>query len=114
MAFHFRLAGRLHRLAVVALLAALLGTSSLAALEPADVTSRVSAIVVEVLGVDAPRVTPDARLREDLGATKTDVDEIIRGLEAQFSLEISDEEAPKMITVGDAIQYVLNNAGDPN
>ena len=63
-------------------------------------------IIVELLGVDKAKVTPEARFREDLEADSLDLVELIMAFEDEFSGEISDEEAQKISTVGDAIKYI--------
>ncbi|PZN05303.1 MULTISPECIES: acyl carrier protein [Thermaerobacter] len=67
---------------------------------------RVKAIIVEQLGVDEASVTPEARFIEDLGADSLDIVELIMALEEEFDLEIPDEDAEKIATVGDAVQYI--------
>ena len=67
---------------------------------------RVRAIIVEQLGVDEASVTPEARFIEDLGADSLDIVELIMALEEEFDLEIPDEDAEKIATVGDAVQYI--------
>ncbi|HEY8414318.1 MAG TPA: acyl carrier protein [Thermaerobacter sp.] len=67
---------------------------------------RVREIIVEQLGVDEASVTPEARFIDDLGADSLDIVELIMALEEEFDLEIPDEEAEKIVTVGDAIQYI--------
>ncbi|ADU51063.1 acyl carrier protein [Thermaerobacter marianensis DSM 12885] len=67
---------------------------------------RVKAIIVEQLGVDEDSVTPEARFIEDLGADSLDIVELIMALEEEFDLEIPDEDAEKIATVGDAVQYI--------
>ncbi|MEL6151652.1 MAG: acyl carrier protein [Chloroflexota bacterium] len=69
---------------------------------------RITDIVVELLGVDADRVVPDARFREDLEADSLDLVELIMAFEEEFGGEISDEDAQQINTVGDAIQYIQN------
>lgn len=73
----------------------------------ADATfDRVKKIVVELLGVDEARVVPDARFREDLEADSLDLVELIMAFEEEFGGEISDEEAQKITTVGQAVTYI--------
>jgi acyl carrier protein len=74
-----------------------------------DIQDRITNIVVELLGVDAERVTPSARFREDLEADSLDLVELIMAFEEEFGGEISDEDAQQINTVGDAIQYIENH-----
>ena len=71
-----------------------------------NVNERITSIVVDVLGVDEDRVSPDARFREDLEADSLDLVELIMQLEEEFDAEISDEDAQKIETVGQVIDYV--------
>lgn len=71
-----------------------------------DILDKVKAVVVEKLGVEADQVTPEARFIEDLGADSLDIVELVMGLEDEFGLEISDEEAENIRTVGDAIKFI--------
>jgi acyl carrier protein len=66
----------------------------------------VKAIIVEVLGVDPEKVTPEASFREDLEADSLDLVELIMAFEDKFGGEISDEEAQQITTVGEAVAYV--------
>ncbi|HEX6512207.1 MAG TPA: acyl carrier protein [Chloroflexota bacterium] len=72
----------------------------------ADVYDRMKKIIVEQLGVDEADVTPQASFVEDLNADSLDLVELIMSLEEEFNLEISDEDAEKIHTVGDALEYV--------
>jgi acyl carrier protein len=72
----------------------------------ADTFERVKKIIVDLLGVEPERVTPDARFREDLEADSLDLVELIMAVEEEFQGEISDEEAQKLRTVGEAVAYV--------
>jgi acyl carrier protein len=72
----------------------------------ASVEERIQGIIVELLGVEPEKVVPEARFREDLEADSLDLVELIMGFEEEFGGEISDEEAQKITTVGEAIQYV--------
>lgn len=72
----------------------------------ADVLERVTKIIVDRLGVDETEVTPAASFKEDLGADSLDVVELVMQLEDEFEMEISDEEAEKISTVGDAVTYI--------
>ncbi len=68
--------------------------------------ARVRDIIVELLGVDEEQVTIDARFREDLEADSLDLVELIMAFEEEFEGEISDEEAQKITTVGEAVRYI--------
>ena len=72
----------------------------------ATVEERVKNIIVEQLGVDAAQVTPDTSFVEDLGADSLDTVELVMAFEEEFDIEIPDEEAEKMSTVGDAISHL--------
>ncbi len=67
---------------------------------------RVKAIVVEQLGVAEAEVTPEASFVEDLGADSLDVVELVMALEEEFDVEIPDEDAEKIVTVGEAVKYL--------
>ena len=71
-----------------------------------DTQERVSVIIVDLLGVDEYQVVPDARFREDLEADSLDLVELIMAFEEEFEGEISDEEAQKITTVGEAVVYI--------
>ena len=71
-----------------------------------DVYDRMKKIIVEQLGVDDADVTQQASFVEDLNADSLDLVELIMSLEEEFNLEISDEDAEKIHTVGDALEYV--------
>ena len=70
------------------------------------VEQRVKEIIVEQLGVDPEQVTTEASFVEDLGADSLDTVELVMALEEEFHLEIPDEDAEKIATVGDAIEYI--------
>jgi acyl carrier protein len=72
---------------------------------------KVKEIIVEQLGVSADQVKPEARFIDDLGADSLDTVELIMALEEEFGVEIPDEDAEKMITVGDALNYLKEHAG---
>jgi acyl carrier protein len=63
-------------------------------------------IVVDLLGVDEAKVTMEARFREELEADSLDLVELIMAFEDKFGAEISDEDAQKIATVGDAVKYI--------
>ncbi|HBN95624.1 MAG TPA: acyl carrier protein [Firmicutes bacterium] len=67
---------------------------------------KVKTIVVEQLGISYGDVTPDASFVEDLGADSLDVVELVMALEEEFDLKISDEQAAKIATVRDAVEYI--------
>lgn len=71
-----------------------------------DTLNRVRAIIVDLLGVDEDQVVPEARFREDLEADSLDLVELIMAFEEEFEGEISDEEAQKITTVGEAVNYI--------
>jgi acyl carrier protein len=72
----------------------------------ATIADRVKNIVVDVLGVELERVVPEARFREDLEADSLDLVELIMQFEEEFGGEISDEDAQKIETVGQAVTYI--------
>ncbi len=74
-----------------------------------DIASKVTAIIVDKLGVDESEVRPDASLTNDLGADSLDTVELIMEFENQFGLSIPDNIAEKISTVGDAIKYIEDN-----
>jgi len=73
------------------------------------VEERVKEIIVEQLGVEENDVAPAAKFIEDLGADSLDTVELVMAFEEEFDLEIPDEDAEKITTVGDAIQYIKDN-----
>jgi acyl carrier protein len=76
----------------------------------ADVEERVKQIIVEQLGVDEAEVTPTASFVDDLGADSLDTVELVMAFEEAFEIEIPDEEAEKIQTVKNAIEYVQKHA----
>ena len=72
----------------------------------ADTYEEVSEIIVELLGVDESKITRDARFREDLEADSLDLVELIMAFEEKFGGEISDEDAQKITTVGEAVDFI--------
>ena len=72
----------------------------------ADTFEEVKEIIVDLLNVDESKVTPKARFREDLEADSLDLVELIMAFEDKFGGEISDEDAQKISTVGEVIQYI--------
>lgn len=71
---------------------------------------KVKAVIVDTLGVDEGSVTMEASFVDDLGADSLDIVELIMGLETEFDLEIPDDQAEKISTVGDAVNYIKENA----
>ena len=76
----------------------------------AEIEARVKAIIVDKLGVDEGGVTPNASFTNDLGADSLDTVELIMELEKEFGMSIPDDQAEKISTVQDAIDYIANNA----
>ena len=74
-----------------------------------SIEERVKEIICEQLGVEEDEVTPAAKFIEDLGADSLDTVELVMAFEEEFDLEIPDEDAEKITTVGDAIQYIKDN-----
>lgn len=72
----------------------------------ADTFEEVKEIIVELLNVDESKVTPEARFREDLEADSLDLVELIMAFEDKFGGEISDEDAQKISSVGEVVQYI--------
>jgi acyl carrier protein len=72
----------------------------------ADVSAKVKEIIVSKLGVDAAQITPEASFTNDLGADSLDTVELVMEFEKAFNLQIPDEDAEKIATVGDAIRYL--------
>lgn len=75
-----------------------------------DIEEKVNAIVAEKLGVDRAEVTPDAVFIDDLGADSLDLVELIMAMEEEFGFEIADDEAEKLRTVGDVINFIKARA----
>ncbi len=71
-----------------------------------EVFERTKSIIVDLLGVDPDKVTMEASFRENLEADSLDLVELIMAFEEEFGGEISDEEAQKITTVGEAVQYI--------
>ena len=76
-----------------------------------DTPDRVKKIVVEHLGVEEDKVTPDASFIDDLGADSLDIVELVMAFEEEFGVEIPDDAAEKITTVRDAIDYIDQNKG---
>jgi acyl carrier protein len=76
----------------------------------ADVEAKVKEIIMNKLGVEATQVTPEASFTNDLGADSLDTVELVMEFEKEFNLQIPDEDAEKIATVGDAIRYLTGKA----
>jgi len=72
----------------------------------ADIESKVKEIIVNKLGVDDGQITPEASFTNDLGADSLDTVELVMEFEKAFNLQIPDEDAEKIGTVGDAVKYI--------
>ena len=75
-----------------------------------DIAGRVTKIVVEHLGVDESKVIESASFIDDLGADSLDTVELVMAFEEEFGSEISDSDAEKILTVGDAVKFIENKA----
>ena len=71
-----------------------------------EVQEQVKKIIVDHLGIDESKVTPEAKFIDDLGADSLDTVELVMAFEEEFGSEISDSEAEKILTVGDAIKFI--------
>ena len=75
-----------------------------------EIFEKVKAIIVEQLGVADTSVTMEASFIDDLGADSLDIVELIMALEEEFDMEIPDEDAEKIVTVSDVVDYIKDNA----
>ena len=75
-----------------------------------EISSKVKSIVADHLGIDELKVTEEASFIDDLGADSLDTVELVMAFEEEFGSEISDSEAEKILTVGDAIKFIENKA----
>ena len=71
-----------------------------------EIQDQVKKIVVDHLGIDEAKVIPEAKFIDDLGADSLDTVELVMAFEEEFGSEISDSEAEKILTVGDAIKFI--------
>jgi acyl carrier protein len=76
----------------------------------ADIEAKVKEIIMNKLGVEGTQVTPEASFTNDLGADSLDTVELVMEFEKAFNLQIPDEDAEKISTVGDAIRYLQSKA----
>jgi acyl carrier protein len=76
-----------------------------------NVEEKVKDIIVEELGVEREKLTPEASFMEDLGADSLDTVELVMAFEKEFDIDIPDEDAEKMRTVGDAMNYLHEKLG---
>lgn len=79
-------------------------------MEQNEVYDKVKAIIVDLLGVEESKISPDARFREDLEADSLDLVELIMKFEDEFGGEISDKEAQEIKTVGQAVDYLQSHS----
>ena len=75
-----------------------------------DIQEQVKKIVVDHLGIDESKVVPEAKFIDDLGADSLDTVELVMAFEEEFGSEISDSDAEKILTVGDAVKFIENKA----
>ena len=79
-----------------------------------SVEEKVKELIVEQLGVESTQVTDDAKFVDDLGADSLDTVELVMALEEEFSIEIPDEDAEKIVSVGDAVKYIEDHSVKTN
>lgn len=77
-----------------------------------DLEAKVKAIIVDKLGVDIDSITPQSSFTNDLGADSLDTVELIMQFEEEFGVTIPDEDAEKIATVGDALDYLKQKTGE--
>jgi acyl carrier protein len=71
-----------------------------------DIEAKVKEIIIDKLGVEESQITPEASFTNDLGADSLDIVELVMGFESAFNIQIPDEDAEKISSVGDAINYL--------
>jgi len=76
-----------------------------------DNLTKIKEIIIDKLGVEESKITPEARFLEDLGADSLDTVELIMQFEEEFDIEISDEDAEGLTTVGNSIDYINSKLG---
>jgi len=74
-----------------------------------EIQEKIKSIIVDKLGVDEKEVTPEASFTNDLGADSLDTVELIMEFEKEFNIQIPDDQAEKINTVGEAVNYIENN-----
>jgi len=74
--------------------------------------AKVKEIIIDKLGVEESQITPEASFTNDLGADSLDIVELVMGFESAFQISIPDEDAEKIGTVGDAINYLKEKVGE--
>ncbi len=74
-----------------------------------EVIARIKALIAQSLGVSADEIVPDASFIDDLGADSLDIVELVMQIEQEFNVEIPDDDAEKILTVQDAIDYINNH-----
>ncbi|GAB1486195.1 acyl carrier protein [Aminivibrio sp.] len=79
--------------------------------EKEEMLSRLKEIIIDRLDVEEDQIVPEASFVEDLGADSLDIVELIFGIEEEFDIEIPDEDAEKLTTVGEAMNYTLGKLG---
>jgi acyl carrier protein len=80
-------------------------------IKPTEIEARVKKIVTEQLGVKEEEITPESSFVDDLGADSLDTVELVMAFEEEFETEIPDDDAEKMVTVKDAVAYIVNRIG---
>ena len=81
----------------------------MASMSKEEIMAKLKPVIAEQLGVDESEVTETASFTEDLNADSLDLVELIMSLEEQFGLQISDEDAEKLTTVGEAVEYIYEH-----
>jgi acyl carrier protein len=76
-----------------------------------EMLARLKEIIIDRLDVEEDQIVPEASFVEDLGADSLDIVELIMGIEEEFDIEIPDEDAEKLTTVGEAMNYTLGKLG---
>ncbi len=74
--------------------------------------AKVKEIIIDKLGVEESQITPEASFTNDLGADSLDIVELVMGFESAFQISIPDEDAEKIGTVGDAVNYLNDKVGE--